>query len=147
MSHQAAGHYALKHPKHPLSPKIVAALKNRAKENHISCAEVHVIAKSFNVSPSVVGVQADLIELRLTRCILGLFGYGQGKKEKGKNLDPHVTPSPELQELILRRAHDKRLSCLECWEIARDLKLKRVHVSSACEKMGIKITPCQLGAF
>ncbi len=147
MNQHTAAHYALKHTKQALSPEIVAALKNKAVEGRVSCADVHAIARSFNLSPSVVGVQADLIEIRLTRCILGLFGYEQEPQGTRKNLDLHITPSPELRAAILQQAHDNRLSCLECWDIARHLKLKRSHVSSACEKMGVKIKPCQIGAF
>ena len=147
MKQNSAAHYALKHTQQTLSPEIVTALKKKAVAGRISCAAVHAIATSFKLSPSVVGVQADLLEIRLTRCILGLFGYEREKQGTRKNLDQHVSISPQLEEAIVQQAKDNRLSCLECWDIAKNLNMRRSHVSSACEKMGIKIKPCQLGAF
>jgi hypothetical protein len=147
MRHGTAAHYALKHTEQSISPEVANALKNKAVEGRISCAAVHAIAGSFHMPPSEVGVQADLIEIRLTQCILGLFGHEREKQGNRKNLDIHVHLSSELREVILKQAKDKKISCVECWDIARQLKLKPSHVSSACEKMGVKIKPCQIGAF
>ena len=41
----------------------------------------------------------------------------------------------------------ERLSCLSAWEIAEETGSTRMAISSACEKLKIKIKPCQLGAF
>ena len=147
MQQNTAAHYALKHTEQSICPEVVNALKNKAVEGRISCAAVHAIARSFHMPPLEVGVQADIIELRLTRCILGLFGHERKKQESRKNLDIHVHISSELKKIILKQAKDKKITCIECWGIARQLKLKPSHVSSACEKMGIKIKPCQIGAF
>jgi len=43
--------------------------------------------------------------------------------------------------------NDEKLSCAAAWEIAGSLNISRTKVASACEAMGIKIKPCQLGAF
>ncbi len=147
MKQNTAAHYALKHTEQSISPEIADALGKKAVEGRISCAAVHAIARSFHMSPWEVGVQADLIELRLTLCILGLFGHEHENQGNRKNLDCQVHLSSKLEEALLKQAKDNKISCIECWEIARQLKLKPSHVSSACEKMGIKIKPCQIGAF
>ena len=144
MKQKTNARYALKHTEHSISPKLADALGEKAVKGRISCAAVHAIAKSFNIPPYEVGVQADLLELRLTRCILGLFGHDHGKR---KNLDFQVHISSALKEALLKKVKDHKISCIECWEIAKRLELKPAHVSSACEKMGIKIKPCQIGAF
>jgi hypothetical protein len=36
---------------------------------------------------------------------------------------------------------------LNSWEIASRLGIQKLDVASACETMGVKIKPCQLGAF
>jgi len=147
MKQNTKTHYALKHTKQPISPEIAEALRKEAVKGRISCAAVHAIARSFDMPPREVGVQADLIELRLTRCILGLFGHEHENHGKRKNLDSQIHLSSELKEGLLKQVKDNKISCLECWNIARRLKLKPCQVSSACEKMGIKIKPCQIGAF
>jgi len=147
MKQNTTAHYALKHREQSISPEVADALKKKAVEGRISCAAVHAIAHSFHMPPWEVGVQADLIELRLTLCILGLFGHEHENQGNRKNLDVQVHLSSELKETLLKKATDNKVSCIECWDMARQFKLKPSHVSSACEKMGIKIKPCQIGAF
>jgi len=147
MKQDTAAHYALKHTEQSISPEITNALEKKAVEGRISCAAIHAIASSFHMPPWEVGVQADLIELRLTLCILGLFGHEHETHGNRKSLDLHVHLSSELKEALLKQAKDNKISCIECWDIARQLTFTPSHVSSACEKMGIKIKPCQIGAF
>jgi hypothetical protein len=42
---------------------------------------------------------------------------------------------------------DDRLPCAAAFQIAADFKLAKIRISSACEKLKIKISACQLGAF
>jgi len=42
---------------------------------------------------------------------------------------------------------DGRLPCAAAFRIAADFKLAKIRVSSAFEKLKIKISACQLGAF
>jgi hypothetical protein len=90
-----------------------------------------------------VGVTIDLLEIRLKRCQLGLFGYGQ---KKGV-VKPAVKVSTELEKAIHGALADGRLPCLAAWKIADGMGIARMDVSSACEALKIKIKPCQLGAF
>lgn len=143
MTHEDRGHYAGKHTGITLDRDICEHLEASRKDSTISCAAVHRIAGILDRPPLEVGTQADLMELRLVRCQLGLFGH----HPHGKVLEEQFTIQPALDARLEETAVDGRLSCAECWEIAGALKIKRTDVASACEKKGIKIKFCQLGAF
>jgi len=144
MTHHDAGHYAAKHPKGiQIDPKIKSALSSKLSDNHISCTAAHTLAAELSVSPAQIGVSIDLMEARITKCQLGLFGYAPQKKvTRAAN-----EVSPELKKKIEASLVDKRISCLRCWEIAAELSLKKIDIAAACEVLGLKIKPCQLGAF
>lgn len=80
MGHQDRGHYAKKRPDQSQNPEIAGKISASAREGMIDCASAHRIAKIIGCPPSVIGVQTDLLELRIARCQMGLFGYGPGKK-------------------------------------------------------------------
>ena len=144
MTHEDAGHYAAKHPKGvEADPKIVEQLRQKLSENHISCVAAHEIAATLSVSPAQVGMTIDLLEARITKCQLGLFGYSPQKNI----VKPAESVSPDLKKAIETNLTDGRISCEPCWEIASQQGLKKIEVSSACETLNIKIKPCQLGAF
>ena len=86
---------------------------------------------------------ADLLELKLKKCQLGLFGYEPDKRI----VKPAETVSEALETCILKELTDNRLSCEKAWEIAKKLGLTKMAVSAACEHLSIKINACQLGAF
>lgn len=143
MTHLDRGHYAKKHSNIEINPEVGALLEAEAKQDQITCAALHGVAKKLGITPAEAGAQADLLELRLIRCSLGLFGYGKGVK-----LIQPVDAIPEdLENLLDLAADNGRIACYDCWRIAKELKLKRVEVSSACEFKGFRIRPCQLGAF
>ncbi len=144
MTHSDKGHYANKHQGQKIDEKITSFIKSKAKNNEITCAAAHKAAEKLGgVSPGEIGIQIDLIEFRITMCQLGLFGYdGETKK-----IDPDFNLPSDMEEQIDAISKDGRISCLESWNIADSLKTKRIDVASGCEKKGLKIKPCQLGAF
>ena len=115
----------------------------RIKDNAIACAVVFDIAKLLNVLPNRVGRTADLMNIKLAKCQLGLFGY----PSKNKIVEPAADIDPELSDAIRRGLFGDRLPCRNAWEIAARFGVPRMTVSGACEAIGIKIKPCQLGAF
>ena len=54
---------------------------------------------------------------------------------------------PALRDAIDGALKDDFLSCAAAWEIADRQGIPRIAVANACEMLGIKIKPCQLGAF
>jgi len=75
MTHEDAGHYAAKHTvgTEPAA-EITEAVRDKIKDGHISCAAMHKIASDLKKTPAEVGVAVDLIEARLNKCQMGLFG-------------------------------------------------------------------------
>ena len=116
---------------------------NRAKENKIPCAVAFEIAKELQVSADAVGMTVDLINYRLVKCQLGLFGY----QPKKKIVKPQNKVSEDLKDAISDALVQGKLSCKSAWDIASRFKVHKMKVSGACEAMGVKIKHCQLGAF
>ncbi len=144
MTHEDAGHYAAKHPPGTaLNQAVSDAVKQKSTDNGIPCAAVHAIAGNLKVLPGDVAVTIDLMETRITKCQMGLFGYKPEKKIVGPA--DHVLP--ELEAVIKKKCVNNRLTCLECWEMAGDPGIKKMDVSEACETLGVKIYSCQIGAF
>ena len=144
MSRKDAGHYATKHgPGVVVHPALEHALLNRASDGTLLCAAAFDVVKALGASPQAVGQAADVLELRLVECQLGLFGYRPGKRI----VEPAASVSPELEKAILTALVGERLSCKTSWDIARKFGIQKMMVSAACEAMGVKMGPCQLGAF
>jgi hypothetical protein len=124
-------------------PAVKNMLANKTQNGEIACAVAFQIAEELKVTPADIGKTMDLMELKLIKCQLGLFGYGPDKKR--------VTPKPpenrRMEEAIQSALVDTKLACRDAWEIARRFKVPKMAVSAACEALNIKIKPCQLGAF
>ena len=144
MTHEDAGHYASKHPKGiEADPKVAEQIRQKLSDNHITCAATHAIATDLSVPPSRVGMTIDLLEARIVKCQLGLFEYSPQKSI----VKPAKNVSSELKDAIEAKLIDNRISCEHCWEIASQQGLQKLEVTSACETLGMKVKPCQLGAF
>ncbi|MBN2516744.1 MAG: hypothetical protein JXC33_12015 [Deltaproteobacteria bacterium] len=144
MTHEDAGHYALKHPPDTnLNPGIAEAVKHIIKNGKISCAAAHKIARELKVPPADVGVTIDLLEARINRCQLGLYGYEPEKRI----VKPADGVPKDLEETIKGSLADDRLPCKASWEIAEKFGISRMNVSAACETLNVKISVCQLGSF
>ena len=145
MTHEDSGHYAAKHPKGTtLDPKLAEAVNQVVKEGNVACSAAHKVASEVGVPPTQVGVAIDLLEYRISKCQLGLFGYGPAKK---KRVRPADVVTSDLAEAIKESRVDGRLPCAACWELAKKTGITRMQASEACEALGVKIKSCQLGAF
>ena len=141
MTHEDAGHYAGKRRGAELNKVIAERIKEKISNNRISCAEAHSIAAELNVAPADVGTAVDLLEIRIIRCQLGLFGHGNEKNIP--LLSDKI--NPEIETAIQASLVDGRLACSAAWEISKRFNISKPMVSAACEVMKIKISPCQLG--
>jgi hypothetical protein len=144
MVHEDAGHYAAKHPDGLIDKEITDAIALKEKEGRITCVAAHVIAKKLGRSPLEVGMNIDLLEKRIRRCQLGLFGYGMKKK---KMVKPAAMVTRKLEDAIREVMEGERITCLAAWDLAKKMSLTKLEVSSACEAMGVRVIKCQLGAF
>ncbi len=144
MTKEDAGHYAKKHlHDSEVRPEIEGALKQLAPNGEVPCAIAFKIAADLNIEPGDVGVTADLLEMRLIKCQLGLFGYQPVKRI----VEPAQNISKDLEDGIRGRLEDGKLSCVTAWRIAKDLGIRKMEVSSACEALEIRLCSCQIGAF
>lgn len=117
-------------------------IKNAGKGD-LACAVAFKIAKELGVSPAEIGKTVDLLDLRLSKCQLGLFGY-QPDKKAVKSKAPE---NRQMEGAIRNALVDGKLACCDAWDIASRFKVPKMAVSGACESLGIKIKSCQLGAF
>lgn len=118
-------------------------IAEKIKNNELPCAVAFDIAAKSGSAPLEVGRYADAHKLRLVKCQLGLFGYQPEKRI----VKPADAVSPELEAAIKKELVNDRLPCKSAWELAERFGIRKMAVSAACETKGIKIKPCQLGAF
>jgi hypothetical protein len=126
-----------------LDPSIKEAVLKRSKEGDLPCTIAFEIVKELGVEAAEVGKTVDLLNFRLVKCQLGLFGYIPEKKI----LKPQSTDNQDLKDAILNAQIDGRLPCKNAWEIASEFEISKMMISNIAEAMKIKIKPCQLGAF
>ncbi len=143
MSSDKGANFTDKHAAGDQPDKTIAdKIKMRVKSGCLPCAVAFDIAKEIGVSAAEVGKTLDLLNFRLAKCQLGLFGYGPEKKI----VQPAESVAPNLKTAIEAALKNNRLPCASSWEIAARFKLRKMAVSNVCEALGIKIKPCQLGA-
>lgn len=146
MTKKAGDTFAAKHgqdSKRGVDAAIRARLEKKARKGTLSCAAAFTLAADLNRSPAEIGKAVDLLDIRLVKCQLGLFGYAPEKKI----VKPAAAVDPVLEEAIRSELRGGRLACRNAWDLAERFRLPRMTVSAACEALGIKIKPCQLGAF
>ena len=126
-----------------VDPAIKAEIEKKAGAGEVACAAAFQIADTLGIPPAEVGKTIDLMELKINKCQLGLFGY---KPEK-KAVKPKKPASRQMEDAVRNALIDGKLACRDAWRIARRFNVPKMSVSSVCEALGIKIKPCQLGAF
>ncbi len=123
---------------------IVAKLEAAANaDKRIACRAAHKIAQDLDCVPLKVGQTADLMEVRIIRCQLGLFSRGEATVAPLSKDD--ITP--EMRAAVESAVSDGKISCKECWQLADQLNLTRLEMGALCDGLKIKVSPCQLGAF
>jgi hypothetical protein len=125
-----------------VNPAVKEMLAKKTANGEVACALAFQIAEELKVPPSEIGKTMDLMELKLVKCQLGLFGYGSGKKVVSKPPE-----NRQMEEAIQSALVDSKLACRDAWNIADRFKVPKMAVSAVCENLNIKIKPCQLGAF
>ena len=136
--------FADKHdPSESPDAAIHEALITKGKNDEVPCAVAFQVASDLQATPEDVGRTMDLTNIRLVKCQLGLFGYTPEKKI----ISARMPENAEITEAIRTALVDHRLPCAAAWEIAGRFGVRKMVVSAACEALGIKIKPCQLGAF
>lgn len=144
MARKDRSHYAKKHkPSAVVDPMLRDALLKSASKGKLACKVAFDVADRLGVLPDAIGRAADILELRLAKCQLGLFDH----PPKKKIVKPADSVPSELKKAISAGLVNERLPCKIAWHIAKQLGIKKMEMGAACDAMGIRIKPCQLGAF
>lgn len=139
-----AGSYKSKHAgPSAIDPVIAAAIAERASDQGITCAAAHKIAEALSIEPAEIGKTIDLLEKRIRKCQLGLFGY----QPQRRILKPASQVPAALSESLRAASPQGCIACRRVWEIAEKFSISRLEAAAACEALDLKIAPCQLGAF
>ena len=147
MTHEDTGKYAAKHPPGTtINEQIAEMIRQKSSNGGLACATGEKISKDLGIEIREVGITADLMEIKIKRCQLGLFGYGN-KPEHGKDIQSADSVSDEIKTALEEVSENGEVTCASLWKVADTLDLKRKAVASACDALKLKIRMCQLGAF
>ncbi len=131
-----------------VDPDLAEAIQKYLVDGNLPCARAFALAEAQGVAPLLIGQTADVLQIHLTHCQLGLFGYpGHTKGWEVANLADHPVP-PELPPAIQAALNDEGiLTCPAAWEIAARLRVPKMLVAYVAGQMSIRVRGCQLGAF
>ncbi len=130
-----------------MTEEIKAKINSSLVNGQLPCTLAHVIAYELDVKPLQVGQTANEMEVAVSLCQLGCFGYGPKAEGKSKILRPTTREDGKLVERLRSTAVEGKIPCLKLWQIAAEFDLERLAVSNTAEALGLKIGPCQLGCF
>lgn len=123
------------------------AMLERLENGQLPCNQAFAIAKILGVAPLSVGLAANKADIRISRCQLGLFGYGPKAEGKHKIVHPMENVPERLAARLRAEAEGDSITCAAIWRTADGLGFVRLEASSAVEAMGLKVSRCQLGCF
>lgn len=145
LTHKDEGHYAGKHHYHvTLDQTLTEAIKRRSSEGKVSCAAAFTVARELKMKPSEVGEALDLLEIKVVKCQLGLFGY---QKRPRLVVQPAEEVPLELEKALRAGLVNGRLSCAAAWSIAKRFNMPKMTITAACESLKLRLAQCQLGTF
>ncbi len=128
--------------------ELATSIRARSREGKLPCAVAFAIAAQQEVPPRLVGQTADVLQIHLSHCQLGLFGYPGGKKGGELAKSTPLLLQDKIQAALRAAVTESgTLACAQLWELAAQFKVPKLRIGQLCDELGIKITPCQLGAF
>jgi hypothetical protein len=128
-------------------PATMAAIRERVMDGKLSCASAFEIVHALNVDPLDVGWTANVMEVRLYRCQLGLYGYPGKHGWAEANTAGQPVPPGLPEALTEARDEEGKISCATAWEIAARFQAPRIVVGYVADSLGIAFKACQLGAW
>ena len=127
---------------------ISQTIQESLSEGHLACGAAFAIARRLTVDPLKVGEEADAGGVRLSKCQLGLFGYGSKEEGTYRRVKPMADIPPSLARAIEAALDDNGdLSCAAAWGTADQLGVTKQTLANAAEGLDVRIVQCQLGAF
>src|SRR5271157_3836821 len=118
MTHEDAGKFAAKHPPDTApNEQIAKAVREKSSGGALSCAMAEKMSKELKVHMAEVGRTADLLEIKIKECQLGLFGWGD-KPGHGKDIQATDSVPVEIKSAIEKAAVNGTVACATLWRIA-----------------------------
>lgn len=131
-----------------MTQEIQQAMRERAVDGQLACADAHAIAAQFGVSPGRIAALANgEMNMRFYRCQLGLFGYGLKSLGQSKIVLPAAHVPPEIEAALRERARGDDITCADVWAVAEQFAYPRLGVANILEALGMRVRACQLGCF
>jgi hypothetical protein len=130
-----------------MDENLLEGMRDRLEDDRLPCKTAFALAQSLGVEPLTVGLAANEAGIRISRCQLGLFGYGPKSEGKHKIVHPMDEVPERLAARLRAAAEGSGITCAAVWEVADGLGYRRLEASSAVEAMGLRVSHCQLGCF
>jgi len=130
-----------------MSADLEKEIRENLRDGKLPCAVAWRIAERAGVERRVVGEMADRLDIRISHCQLGLFGYGEKRLGEHKIVKEPASLDSALADAIRAAARDGKVTCAQLFAIAGRLGRPPMDASAHAEALGVKIAQCQLGCF
>jgi len=124
---------------------IESTVLSALRDGRLPCAFAFRLADKHGWTAAEIGAEATRLDVRISRCQLGLFGYDRFRQ---KGFVQQLAEVPGDVTVSLRAAAvDTEIACAALWRIAEEHGLPRIAIACATETLGLRVSPCQLGCF
>ena len=130
-----------------MDERLPQLITQHLRDGKLPCSQAHAIARQLDLPPLDVGLAANELDIRISHCLLGLFGYGPKAEGKHKIVQPMDEVPEDLAAALRAAADGQAITCTAIWQVADSLGYKRLKASAAVEALGLKVSRCQLGCF
>jgi len=124
---------------------IESAVLATLRDGRLPCAFAFRLAGEHEWTPAQVGAEANRMDVRISRCQLGLFGY-DSFRQKGLLQSFDEVPG-DITVSLRAAANESQIACAALWRIADEHGVPRMAIACAAETLELRVTPCQLGCF
>lgn len=124
------------------------AIRDALTNDQLPCAVAFKVAEDQGARPDEVGDLATELDIRVSHCQLGLFGYGPKTEGLHKILKPAEAVSDDLGMAIRKHmTGDGDITCASVWAVAETLGIAKMEAAAAVEAMELHLIDCQLNCF
>jgi len=131
-----------------MDERLTARIQTSLVDGHLPCPFALAIAHELGLPPLEVGRTADAQKVRISRCQLGLFGYGPKAEGKSKIVQAMLQVPDDLAARLRAALNPAgQLTCAAAFAVAQEAQRPRQEIANAAQALDIHIAACQLGCF